>query len=381
MGQPTATMAAPPTFMVSGESAENLVDDLRHQWIAACLIFDERTAEAVLSQAFSLFPAETVCIKILQGGLAEIGEGWHQGRVTVQQEHFASELAIRRLEALLSGTPAPTRPGRVILGCPADEQHTFVPLMLSVLLRRRGFDVVYLGANIPLRSMAPTISTATPKLVILTAQQLFTAASLLETGRLLESEGIPLAYGGLIFRRLPELTKSIPGHYLGDDIEISVQAIEQILVAPRVKSATKIASPDYVMAHDHFRQHQAEIEAGVWQRLAERDVPARQLDTANRYMGLNIRSALQLGNMDFVGLDLVWIEELLVQYYEMPSTMVRRYLQVYYEAALEHLDQHGEIVVEWLGKLLGRQGSQPGVNGASPTMSELFGQHRVNVDQ
>ena len=41
MGQPTASMAAPPTFMISGESAENLVDDLRHQWIAACLIFDE----------------------------------------------------------------------------------------------------------------------------------------------------------------------------------------------------------------------------------------------------------------------------------------------------------------------------------------------------
>ena len=85
---------------------------------------------------------------LIQQGLAEIGEGWLRGSVTAQQEHFASALAMRRLETLLAATPAPTRNGRILVACPPHESHVFAPLMLSLFLRRRGWDVVYLGADV-----------------------------------------------------------------------------------------------------------------------------------------------------------------------------------------------------------------------------------------
>ena len=59
--------------------------------------FDEQQAERIITQAFGLFSVERVCLDVLQKGLAVIGEGWYAGHVTVQQEHFASALAIRRL--------------------------------------------------------------------------------------------------------------------------------------------------------------------------------------------------------------------------------------------------------------------------------------------
>ncbi|MEZ4730564.1 MAG: hypothetical protein R3E79_25850 [Caldilineaceae bacterium] len=68
--------------------------------------------------------------------MAKIGEGWYAGQVTVQQEHFAPALAVRRLEALMATTPSPR--ARILVGCPAEEEHTFAPLLLSLLLRRRG---------------------------------------------------------------------------------------------------------------------------------------------------------------------------------------------------------------------------------------------------
>ena len=181
------------------------VANLRQSWVNACLAFDEYQAEQLLSQAFALFPAETVCLDVIQKGLAEIGEGWYRGRVTVQQEHFASALALRRMEALLISTPSPTRPGRIMVGCPPEEEHTFVPLMLSLLLRRRGWEVIYLGANVPIRSIEATVGVVRPNLVILTAQQLHTAASLLEMAEVLYSERVPVAFGGLIFTEVPDL--------------------------------------------------------------------------------------------------------------------------------------------------------------------------------
>ena len=108
-------------------NAETSLDALRAQWIAACLKFNENVAEQSLNQAFSMFPVETVCVDILLKGLADIGELWYGNRASVQQEHFASSLAMRRLDAMLSASPTPWRKQTVIVGCPANEWHAFVP--------------------------------------------------------------------------------------------------------------------------------------------------------------------------------------------------------------------------------------------------------------
>src|SRR5678815_1339936 len=85
------------------------LDALRSQWVTACMNFSETTAEQTLNQAFSMFPVESVCVEVLQKGMSEIGSLWYENHATVQQEHFASGLAMRRLDSLLSASPAPSR--------------------------------------------------------------------------------------------------------------------------------------------------------------------------------------------------------------------------------------------------------------------------------
>ena len=98
------------TPIVRGEFISgDTLDGMKEDWIAACLAFDEPSAENILAQAFARYPLETVCLEVLRKGLSEIGNLWYAGESTVQQEHFASSLAIRRLDALLAAAPAPTR--------------------------------------------------------------------------------------------------------------------------------------------------------------------------------------------------------------------------------------------------------------------------------
>ena len=146
----------PASATVAAHPVNHTLSNLSEQWIKACIDFDQLLADQILAQAFALFPTETVCTKLIQSGLAQIGEGWFHGTITVQQEHFASTIAIRRLETMLASTPPATRSGRIMIGNPPAEEHTFAPLMLSLLLRRHGWDVVYLGANIPLTSLDVT---------------------------------------------------------------------------------------------------------------------------------------------------------------------------------------------------------------------------------
>ncbi len=80
--------------------ADTNLDSLREKWIQACTDFNESAAEQVLNQAFSMFPMEVVCMEVLQKGMSEIGTLWYENKASVQQEHFASGLAMRRLDAL-----------------------------------------------------------------------------------------------------------------------------------------------------------------------------------------------------------------------------------------------------------------------------------------
>jgi len=332
-----------PASLPEGEA----LAELRRAWTSACLAYEERKAEQVLTQAFALYPVEVVCVELLQKGLNEVGEGWYQGQVTVQQEHFASELAARRLEALLASTPPPTRPERILIACPPQEEHTFSALLLTLFLRRRSWDVVYLGANVPIGRMDSAITNTKPRLVILPAQQLHTAASLLEMAHFLKERQVPLAYGGLVFNMLPALRAQIPGYFLGERLDEAPMVVEQILSSPGPMPPGEPISEVYQHALTQFRERQGLIDAYVWRSMDPAQEGRENYTTANTHLALNIKAALSLGDMDLLGVDIEWVEGLLGNH-RLPSELLYDYLDVYRQAAKSHLDEHGAPVIDWL---------------------------------
>lgn len=344
---PVAITAQPPLALGSA------ITELRRAWVAACLAFDERTAENILAQASAMYPLETVCFELLQKGLTHMGEGWYKGEITVQQEHFASALAMRRLDALVAATPPPTRIGRILVACPPEEEHTFSPLLITLLLRRQGWDVLYLGADVPANRLEFTIATARPQLVIIPAQQLHTAASLLDIASLLNQEHVPLAFGGAIFNHLPALRSRIPGHFLGERLDSIPQVVEQFLMAPRLgwpPPTVPQPSDEYQQALVHYREHQALIEAQVWQLLKDEQMPHSRLANANIKFARNIIAALLLGDITFVGTSIAWIEGLFINH-QMPAEQLHRYISAYHQAVQTHLDERGKVIRNWLAQL------------------------------
>ena len=329
---------------------ESLIE-FRKAWITACLSYDEQVAEQVVTQAFALYTPETVVMDLLQKAVAEIGEGWYRGEVTVQQEHFTSALAIRRLEALVMAAPPPTRPGRILAACPPQEEHVFGLLLLTFLLRRRGWEVVYLGANVPTQRLETTVTATHPQLVIVGAQRLHSAATLLEVAHLLQQEDVPLAYGGLIFNLLPDLRGRIPGHFLGERLDAAPRVVESLMTSPRPTPAAEVIPEAFLQARDHFRRRESIIGAQLIQAHSSLGIPSHYISLANRELALNIEAALTLGNMTYLGSDLDWVGGLLGNL-QIPASALTDYLAAYRQAVKEHLDEPGEPIVSWLGTVL-----------------------------
>ncbi|MGL4651261.1 MAG: hypothetical protein ACRC1H_17785, partial [Caldilineaceae bacterium] len=200
-----------------------------------------------------------------------------------------------------------------------------------------------------------TLATTRPSLVILTAQQLHTAASLLEMGEVLLQQRVPLAFGGLVFNRVPELHKAIPGHFLGGRLDAITGVVEQLMSNLRLQMAQRSANLEYREALGHFRSLQAGIEAGVWRRLEETSMPPRMLAAGNFHFSSNVAAALALGNLDYMSADLEWVDGLLTYHAGMPASQVDLYLQAYLDSARELLDARGRPLIFWLARLAGDQ--------------------------
>jgi methanogenic corrinoid protein MtbC1 len=351
LGSPPAAAARPDGadwLSAEGRSLPRLCGD----WVSACLAFDEQAASQVLTDAFSLYSPESVCVEVLQGGVARIGQGWYEGTISIQQEHFGTALAMRRLEALIQASPPPTRPGRIVAGCPPEEEHTLGLLLLTFLLRRRGWDVVYLGANVPAEQLEATLAIARPSLVILAAQRLQTAAGLAQMARQVAASGLPLAYGGRIFSLLPALRQRVPGHFLGDRLDEAPGVVAALMGHAPGPAAPLPADAAAIQAREHYRERQPLIEMHVGQALKPSGMNGDVLARANRELAGGIAAALVLGDMQLLGSDMEWLEGLLHNY-GLPAGALPQYLRAYEAAARAHLDARGALIVDWLTAVSG----------------------------
>jgi len=340
-----ATSASP--LSVPSAPADSTLASLRSDWIKACTDFNEAIAEQILNQAFSLFPIEAVCAEVIQKGMSDIGELWYENKLSVQQEHFASGLAMRRLDALLSAAPIPTRKETILVGCPANEWHTFTPLLISLFLRRRGFKVIYLGANVPADRFVETVKDTKADLVLLVAQQLTSAATLQQTANALVNKKIPVSFGGRIFNLRPTLKEYIPGYFLGKDVGSALGEIENILQSKSIPKSTKAASQGHVAAHQSFISKRSNIESTLKEMLAPLAISPDDINTGIHFLGDHITAALQLGDMSHVSSEVDWLRMLLASHATHPEQLAL-FMGTYAQAVDKNINGQGKPVFEWL---------------------------------
>jgi hypothetical protein len=189
----------------------------------------------------------------------------------------------------------------------------------------------------------------------MSAQQLQSAASLLEVAGSLREEGVPLAYGGLIFNLLPELRARIPGHFLGERLDLAPKAIEALMAAPRPVPETQPVQAALQPTRDHFRQRRGLIEADLNRTIGAAVVDPYHLEVANRELANNISAALALGDMGYLGTDMEWLKGLLSNHHR-PVEALREYLALYHKAAEQHMDRRAQPIVDWLDHVVQHNG-------------------------
>ena len=124
-------------------------EDLKAKLYQALIEMNAQEANNIIELAFSLFDYEYVFHHILAEILYQIGDDWEIDKITVAQEHFASQFVINRFAQFLRILPVNRSLPKILAFCPEGEDHHIGLMMFSLFLRKKGHEVIYLGPNTP----------------------------------------------------------------------------------------------------------------------------------------------------------------------------------------------------------------------------------------
>lgn len=191
------------------------------------LDLDDEGIRRGLDEAADGLGIERAVVEVALPLLREVGDRWAGGRCDVEQEHLATH-EVRAWIARLGRTAPPAFRGQpILLAAAPDETHVTALEAFALLLARRGWPTVLLGARTPVDGLLRTVGKIGPGAVVLTSQWTRARRTALEALEAVSAAtSVPLFYAGAAFA-IESRRAGVPGTYLGDDVLRSVEELER----------------------------------------------------------------------------------------------------------------------------------------------------------
>ncbi|QGQ98696.1 MerR family transcriptional regulator [Paenibacillus psychroresistens] len=131
--------------------------DMQNNLYAHLVDFDAGKSNALVDLGFSMYQFDDMFHEVLVPLMARVGDEWERGTITAVQEHFISHFVQLRFAQFFRLFQVDSTKPKVLALCPSGEQHQVGLLLFSLFLRRKGLDVIYIGADTPLEGISQLI--------------------------------------------------------------------------------------------------------------------------------------------------------------------------------------------------------------------------------
>lgn len=141
---------------------ERVINDL----VQAMVDLDLERIEKALAGFIATKGMERTVLQIIFPFLEKIGILWLTGHINPAQEHLVTNLIRQKLIVAIDTVHTSIRVDRNILFfLPEGEHHELGLLFMHYLLKSRGLQTIYLGANVPVKDLAYIVNLKKPDIV------------------------------------------------------------------------------------------------------------------------------------------------------------------------------------------------------------------------
>ncbi|MBO6660898.1 MULTISPECIES: MerR family transcriptional regulator [Roseivirga] len=138
-----------------------------NELVLAMLELDEQRFEKIISGSLLQRNFEETITKIIYPFLKRIGVMWRVGEVSTAQEHFIYQLIRQKVIVAIDGLIDRKKTGeKYLLFLPKSEFSDLLILLFTYLLKNRGRQCIYLGADIPFRDLKQVTEITKPDVLL-----------------------------------------------------------------------------------------------------------------------------------------------------------------------------------------------------------------------
>ena len=205
---------------------------LREQYGRAILEGSTERAAEVIDQglAAGVIPSK-LYLDVLMPVQIEIGARWHRGEVTIPQEHIATQITLRQMARLRSMLKTRLKLGlKAVVGSVEGDQHFIGGQAVSDFLMVDGWEVDFLGADIPTDHMVMYVKAREAQLVCVSValtSLVPTAQKLIAELKKLKSPP-KIIVGGSAFVANPSIASTIGADAYTSDPQEAVTVARQL---------------------------------------------------------------------------------------------------------------------------------------------------------
>jgi DNA-binding transcriptional MerR regulator len=121
--------------------------------VVAMVELNEQKFESVLQKQIEQIGFEDVIVKIVYPFLIKIGVLWQTGNIHPAQEHFVSNIIKKKLFVAIDTINLKADGIKFIMYLPEGEYHEIGLLFYTYVLKKNGFQPVYLGQSVPFEDL------------------------------------------------------------------------------------------------------------------------------------------------------------------------------------------------------------------------------------
>jgi DNA-binding transcriptional MerR regulator/methylmalonyl-CoA mutase cobalamin-binding subunit len=152
--RPMAPATTSPARPADAEAAGDLAEGILTHCLAAAQSLDVRGLETQIERASVSLSRTNLIEQILVPLMQRVGELWHQGAMRPIHEHMASAVVRSFLGAMGSGhQPALSAP-HLVVTTPSRQHHELGALIVAATAASEGWQVTYLGPELPPEEIA-----------------------------------------------------------------------------------------------------------------------------------------------------------------------------------------------------------------------------------
>lgn len=197
--------------------------------------FNDQNLDRTYNEALSIYPVDMVNEHVIIPVLQTLGSNWSEKSAGIAEEHFFSAFLRNKLGARLHHDAHRAKGRKVFISCLPGESHELGILLFSLALLGHGYQVLYLGGNLPLQQI-PLVAERTEIDAVLlsgTRTDLWTPSFKNEMADIVSTLSLPILLGGEFSSRYENELSTMGIQVLGSDHVDALERMQSLVPAFR----------------------------------------------------------------------------------------------------------------------------------------------------